>query len=52
MSILVFVIWVVAGVLAAINHLTKRADETYWIVMFWLTYVVLMICLISNMLGA
>lgn len=50
MKIAIFIIWLIAGILAAFNHFSYRgerdANATYFETMFWITYVVLMVQLI------
>lgn len=42
MKIFSLIIWGIVGVATAIDHFTHRADQFYYEIMFWLTYIALM----------
>lgn len=46
MSIAIFIIWIIAGILNLIN--IRSTDYTYWRLEFWFTYIVLMTILMSK----
>lgn len=48
MAIFNLILWIIVGILTIINDVAKNTDENYWKLVFWLTYVVLIVNLISK----
>lgn len=48
LSIIVFIIWLIAGVLNLVN--CRSDDYQYWRISYWLTYGVLMSILLYNII--
>lgn len=49
MSLMIFIIWLISGILNLIN--CQDCDYAYWKIQYWITYSILMLNLLGNILS-